>query len=167
MFFFFRGRFLVTNSPIGGSELKSDLKKGTRLAQRGRVFAVLCSSSNRDLVSVLFLPDQGGKKKSKIKLNVIPSEDVVQVSMGTSSSEVVSSDSGMSSTSSSKEEEEEEEKDGEAERGKELVEKEGEDLKRERLRLKPVWKMEAREGLLGGTATGGVLGESEGGAGGA
>lgn len=42
--------------------------------------------------------------------------EVVQVSMGTSSSEVLSSERGMSSTSSS-EEEEEEEKEGEAERG--------------------------------------------------
>lgn len=43
-------------------------------------------------------------------------EEVVQVSMGTSSSEVLSSERGMSSTSSS-EEEEVEEKEGEAERG--------------------------------------------------
>lgn len=43
-------------------------------------------------------------------------EEVVQVSMGTSSSEVLSSERGMSSTSSS-DEEEEEEKEGEAERG--------------------------------------------------
>lgn len=90
--------------------------------------------------------------------------EVIQVSMGTSSSEVVSSDRGISSTSSS-EEHEEEEKEGEAERGMELVE-EGEALKREMLRPS-VWKMEAREGLLGGTATGGVLGAAEGGAGGA
>ena len=83
------------------------------------------------------------------------SKEVAQVSMGTSSSEAVSSDSGMSSTSSS--EEEEEEKEGEADRGIELVEEEeGEALKREMLRPS-VWKMEAREGLLGGTATGGVL----------
>lgn len=83
------------------------------------------------------------------------------MSMGTSSSEVASSVKGMSSTSSS----EEEEKDGEAERSMELVveEEEGEALKREM--LKPsVWKMEAREGLLGGTLTGGV---AAGGAGGA
>lgn len=79
--------------------------------------------------------------------------------MGTSSSEAASSVRGMSSTSSS---EEEEEKDGEAERGMELV-VEGEALKREM--LKPsVWKMEAREGLLEGTVTGGV---ATGGAGGA
>lgn len=91
--------------------------------------------------------------------------EVIQVSMGTSSSEVVSSDRGISSTSSS-EEQEEEEKEGEAERGMELVEEEGEALKREMLRPS-VWKMEAREGLLGGTATGGVLGAAEGGAGGA
>ena len=91
--------------------------------------------------------------------------EVIQVSMGTSSSEVVSSDRGISSTSSS-EEHEEEEKEGEAERGMELVEEEGEALKREMLRPS-VWKMEAREGLLGGTATGGVLGAVEGGAGGA
>lgn len=91
--------------------------------------------------------------------------EVVQVSMGTSSSEVVSSDRGISSTSSS---EEDEEKDGEAERGMELVEEEeeGEALKRDMLRPS-VWKMEAREGLLGGTATGGVWGVTEGGAGGA
>lgn len=59
------------------------------------------------------------------------SGEVIQVSMGTSSSEVASSDKGISSTSSS-EEEEEEEKDGEAERGMELVEdeEEGEALKR-------------------------------------
>lgn len=72
--------------------------------------------------------------------------------MGTSSSEVVevvSSDRGMSSTSSS---EEEEEKDGEADRGRAEL---GEALKREMLRPR-VWKMEAREGLLGGTETGGV-----------
>lgn len=103
---------------------------------------------------------RSGKKEEEKKLTVILSEDVVQVSMGTSSSEVVSSDSGMRSTSSS---EEEEEKDGEAERGMELVE---EALKRERLRPR-VWKMEAREGLLGGTATGGVQGLSDVGAGGA
>lgn len=59
---------------------------------------------------------------------------VTQVSMGTSSSEMVSSDKGMSSTSSSVEEEEE--KDGEADRGMELVEEEdeGEALKMEMLR---------------------------------
>lgn len=64
------------------------------------------------------------------------SGEVIQVSMGTSSSEVVSSDKGISSTSSSEEDEEEEdEKDGEAERGMELVEEEeGEDLKREMVR---------------------------------
>lgn len=85
--------------------------------------------------------------------------------MGTSSSEVASSDRGISSTSSS---EEDEEKDGEAERGMELVEEEeeGEALKRDMLRPN-VWKMEAREGLLGGTATGGVWGATGGGAGGA
>lgn len=88
-----------------------------------------------------------------------------QVSMGTSSSEVVSSDRGMSSTSSS-EEDEEEENDGEAERGMELVEEEGEALKREILRPS-VWKIEAREGLLGGTLRGGVWGADGGGAGGA
>lgn len=89
-----------------------------------------------------------------------------QVSMGTSSSEVVSSDRGMSSTSSS-EEDEEEEKEGEAERGMELVEEEdGEALKREMLRPS-VWKIEDREGLLGGTATGGVWGVSGDGVGGA
>lgn len=86
--------------------------------------------------------------------------------MGTSSSEVVSSDSGMSSTSSSEEDEEDEEKEGEAERGMELVEEEGEALKREILRPS-VWKMEAKEGLLGGTATGGVRGATRLGAGGA
>lgn len=86
--------------------------------------------------------------------------------MGTSSSEVVSSDRGISSTSSS-EEDEEEEKEGEAERGMELVEEEeGEALKREMLRPS-VWKIEAREGLLGGTATGGVWRAATGGAGGA
>lgn len=90
-------------------------------------------------------------------------EEVIQVSMGTSSSEVVSSDRGIRSTSSS---EEDEEKEGEAERGMELVEEEGEALKREMLRPS-VWKMEDREGLLGGTATGGVWGVTEGGAGGA
>lgn len=92
---------------------------------------------------------------------------VIQVSMGTSSSEVVSSDRGISSTSSSEEDEEEEENEGEAERGMELVEEdEGEALKREMLRPS-VWKMEAREGLLGGTATGGVWGVTGLGAGGA
>lgn len=50
--------------------------------------------------------------------------------MGTSSSEAVSSDKGMSSTSSS---EEEEEKEGEVERGMELVE-EGEVRNRDMLR---------------------------------
>lgn len=45
----------------------------------------------------------------------------IQVSMGTSSSEAVSSDRGISSTSSS-EDKEEEEKEGEAERGMELAE---------------------------------------------
>lgn len=86
------------------------------------------------------------------------------MSMGTSSSEVVSSDRGISSTSSSEEDKEKEE---EVERGMELVEEEeGEALKREI--LKPsVWKMEAREGLLGGTATGGEWGVAGGGAGGA
>jgi len=79
-------------------------------------------------------------------------EEVIQVSMGTSSSDAASSDRGISSTSSS---EEDEEKDGEAERGMELVkEEEGDALKREMLRPS-VWKMEAREGLLGGTETGG------------
>lgn len=67
------------------------------------------------------------------------------MSMGTSSSEVVSSISGMRRTSSS----EEEEKEGEAERGMELAEEEGGALKREML-SPSVWKMEAREGLLGG-----------------
>lgn len=85
--------------------------------------------------------------------------------MGTSSSEVVSSDRGMSSTSSS-EEDEEEENDGEADRGMELVEEEGEALNREMLRPS-VWKIDAREGLLGGTLTGGVWGADGGGAGGA
>lgn len=81
------------------------------------------------------------------------SEDVIQVSMGTSSSEVVSSDSGISSTSSS---EEEEEKEGEEESSMELEEEEeGEALKREIPRPN-VWKIDAKEGLLGGTATGGV-----------
>lgn len=84
--------------------------------------------------------------------------------MGTSSSEVVSSDRGISSTSSS-EVDEEEEKEGEEERDMELEEEEGEALKREILRPSE-WKMEAREGLLG-TATGGVWGEARGGAGGA
>lgn len=85
------------------------------------------------------------------------------MSMGTSSSEVVevvSSDSGISSTSSS---EEDEEKDGEADRGREVL---GEALNKEMLRPS-VWKMEARDGLLGGTVTGGVRGVSAGGAGGA
>lgn len=63
---------------------------------------------------------------------------VVQVSMGTSSSEVVSSDRGMSSTSSSEEDEEDDEKEGEADRGIELAdeeeEEEGEALKSEMLR---------------------------------
>lgn len=83
--------------------------------------------------------------------------------MGTSSSEVVevvSSDRGISSTSSS---EEDEEKDGEADRGKEVL---GEALNREML-SPSVWKMEAREGLLGGTVTGGVRDVSADGAGGA
>lgn len=80
------------------------------------------------------------------------------MSMGTSSSDVLSSDSGISSTSSS--EEEEEEKEGEADRGMELVEEEeeveveieGEALKREILRPS-VWKMDAKVGLLEGTET--------------
>lgn len=63
---------------------------------------------------------------------------VVQVSKGTSSSEVVSSDRGMSSTSSSEEDEEDDEKEGEADRGIELAEEEeeeeGEALKSEMLR---------------------------------
>lgn len=83
--------------------------------------------------------------------------------MGTSSSEVVevvSSDRGIRSTSSS---EEDEEKDGEAERGREVL---GEARNKEMLRPS-VWKMEAREGLLGGTVTGGVRGVSAGGVGGA
>lgn len=92
------------------------------------------------------------------------------MSMGTSSSEVASSDRRMSSTSSSEEDEEDDEKEGEADRGIELAEEEeeeeGEALKSEMLRPS-VWKMEAREGLLGGTATGGVCGASGGGAGGA
>lgn len=70
--------------------------------------------------------------------------------MGTSSSEVVSSERGISSTSSS---EEEEEKDGEDERGSAVGEDEG--LKREILSPRE-WKREAREGLLGATATGGL-----------
>lgn len=86
--------------------------------------------------------------------------------MGTSSSEVVSSDRGISSTSSS---EEEEEKEGDAERGIELVgQEEGEARKREI--LKPsVWKIEAREGLLGGVwgmdglGVGGAYGGGDGG----
>lgn len=40
------------------------------------------------------------------------SGEVIQVSMGTSSSDVVSSDKGISSTSSSEEDEEEDEKQG-------------------------------------------------------
>lgn len=86
------------------------------------------------------------------------------MSMGTSSSEVVevvSSESGMSNTSSS---EEDDEKDGDADRGMELLE--GEALNREM--LKPsVWKIEAKEGLLGGTVTEEVRGVSGRGAGGA
>lgn len=70
--------------------------------------------------------------------------------MGTSSSEVVSSERGISNTSSS---EEEEEKEGDAERGSEVVD--GEGLKREILRPR-VWKRDAREGLLGGAVMGGV-----------
>lgn len=42
---------------------------------------------------------------------------------------------------------------------------EGDALNKDRLRPS-VWKMDAREGLLGGMATGGVWGASEGGAGG-
>lgn len=68
--------------------------------------------------------------------------------MGTSSSEVVSSERGISSTSSS----EEEEKDGEAERGS-AVGEEDEGLKREILSPRE-WKREAREGLLGAIVTG-------------
>ena len=84
--------------------------------------------------------------------------------MGTSSSEVVSSDRGISSTSSS---EEDKEKEGEAERGMELLEEEeGEALKRDMLRPSE-WKIDAREGLLGGTATGGVRGAAGWGTGGA
>lgn len=64
--------------------------------------------------------------------------EVVQVSMGTSSSEVASSDRGMSSTSSSEDDEEDDEKEGEADRGIELAEEEeeeeGEALKSEMLR---------------------------------
>lgn len=71
--------------------------------------------------------------------------------MGTSSSEVVSSERGISSTSSS---DEEEEKDGEVERGS-AVGEEDEGLKREILSPRE-WKREAREGLLGATATGGL-----------
>lgn len=85
------------------------------------------------------------------------------MSMGTSSSEVVevvSSDSGISSTSSS---EDDEEKDGEPDSGREVL---GEALNREILRPS-VWKMEAREGLLGGTETGRVWAVSANGAGGA
>lgn len=70
--------------------------------------------------------------------------------MGTSSSEVVSSERGISSTSSS---EEEEEKDGEDERGSVVGEDEG--LKREMLSPRE-WETEASKGLLGATATGGV-----------
>lgn len=70
--------------------------------------------------------------------------------MGTSSSEIVSSERGISSTSSS---EDEEEKEGDAERGSEVVD--GEGLKREILRPR-VRKRDAREGLLGGALMGGV-----------
>lgn len=110
-----------------------------------------------------------GKQKSGFQL--LCGGRAAQVSIGTSSSDVASSDRGMSSTSSSEEEDEEEEdeeKEGEADRGRELVEEEeGEALKREMLRPS-VWKMEAREGLLGGAAaTGGPCGLSGGGAGGA
>lgn len=76
---------------------------------------------------------------------------VAHVSMGISSSEVVSSERGISSTSSS---EEEQEKEGDAERGREVGD--GEDLKRVMLRPSE-WKRDAREGLLGGIVTmGGV-----------
>ncbi len=70
--------------------------------------------------------------------------------MGTSSSEVVSSERGISSTSSS---EEEDEKEGDAERGREVGD--GEGLKRGILHPR-LWKRDAREGLLGGAVTGGV-----------
>lgn len=90
---------------------------------------------------------QGGSEKDEKSERECSS---FQVSMGTSSSEVVSSERGISSTSSS---EEEEEKDGEDERGSAV----GEDkcLKREILSPRE-WKREAKEGLLGATATGGV-----------
>ncbi len=77
-------------------------------------------------------------------------EWVAHVRMGTSSSEVVSSERGISSTSSS---EEEEEKEGDAERGRKVGD--GEGLKREILHRR-LWKRDAREGLLGGAVTGGV-----------
>lgn len=66
----------------------------------------------------------------KTDFQFVSSGGLIQVSNGTSSSEVVSSDKGMSSTSSS---EEEEEKEGEVERGIELVE-EGEARNRDMLR---------------------------------
>lgn len=75
--------------------------------------------------------------------------------MGTSSSDVVSSDRGISSTSSS--EDEAEENEGEDERVRAVGLDEG--LKRERLRPRD-WKIDAREGLLGATATGGICGAS-------
>lgn len=75
----------------------------------------------------------------------------VQVSIGTSSSETASSDRGMSSTSSSEKAEEEE---GDAERGRERGEGDGLVLKREMF-IPREWKIEDREGLLGGgTVTG-------------
>lgn len=81
------------------------------------------------------LRDRSGREK-KVRVS--------HVSMGISSSEVVSSERGISSTSSS---EEEQEKEGDAERGREVGD--GEDLKREMLRPSE-WKRDAREGLLGG-----------------
>lgn len=83
------------------------------------------------------------------------------MSMGTSSSEGVSSERGMSRTSSSEEEEEEE-----GERGREEEERKSETLRPSE------WKREANSGLLGGRpgggagAGGGPGGGAEGGVGG-
>lgn len=75
----------------------------------------------------------------------------VQASIGTSSSETASSDRGMSSTSSSETAEKEE---GDAERGRGRGEGVGLVLKREMF-IPREWKIEDREGLLGGgTVTG-------------
>lgn len=96
------------------SATQSDLKKKKKRHQTGTERK--SPTTGRSCVSVQTNVERlvGGKVRGRGWEGV--GEEVGQVSMGTSSSEVLSSERGMSSTSSS-DEEEEEEKEGEAERG--------------------------------------------------